>query len=166
MVKSFMIKQKTWIYIVASALLIILLASIIVNVLAIFNIANMMSQYLPLDIVATIIMAIVAAIIALFIFGSRYVVNENGVTRYIGFLKESIKYDDIYLMRTNSSKTVLLLYVRAEDEKTAQVKDEISNLSANITQIFIPTSKVDEFINCVKENAKNLAFEILPDEKD
>ena len=165
MKKSFTIKQKIWVYLVAGALLITLLASIIVNLLAIFNVGNMRSQYLPLDIVATIVMVLVAVALGLFIFGSRYIVEEKDITRYIGFLKESIKYEDIYLMRTNSSKTILLLYVKAEDEATAQVKDEVSNLSANITQIFIPSTKIDEFISCVKDNAKELAFEILPDKE-
>ena len=121
----------------------------------------MMSQYLPLDIVSTIIMAIVATLISIFVFASKYVVTNKKIVRYIGFLKEEIKYEDVYLMRVDSKKTMLLLYVKA-DEKTAKIHDEDSNLYANIVQIFIPSNKMDEFISSVKENAKDLAFEILP----
>ena len=159
--KTFAIRQKTGIYILTSAILIILLASIIVNLLAIFRVGNMMSQYLPLDIVSTIIMAIVATLISIFVFASKYVVTNKKIVRYIGFLKEEIKYEDVYLMRVDSKKTMLLLYVKA-DEKTAKIHDEDSNLYANIVQIFIPSNKMDEFISSVKENAKDLAFEILP----
>ena len=74
------------------------------------------------------------------------------------------KYEDIYLMRVNSSKTMLLIYVKADSEDKADIKDESSNLYANISQIFISPTKVDEFVNAVKSNAKDLAFEILPDE--
>ena len=156
-----MIRQKTCIYVLTSAILIILLASIIVNLLAIFRVGNMMSQYLPVDIVSTIIMAIVAVLISVFVFTSRYVVTDTKIVRYIGFLKEDIKYEDVYLMRVDSKKTMLLLYVKA-DEKTAKIHDEDSNLYANIVQIFVPSNKMDEFISSVKENAKELAFEILP----
>lgn len=162
--KRFIIKQKTWIYILTGAILIILLASTIVNLLAIFHIGNMMSQYLPLDIVSSIIMIIVAALISLFVFGSRYEVKETKIVRYIGFLKEEIKYEDIYLMRVDSNKTMLLLYVRA-NEKDADVHDNDSDLYANIVQVFISSSKIDEFISSVKDNAKDLAFEILPNKE-
>ena len=121
----------------------------------------MMSQYLPVDIVSTIIMAIVAVLISIFVFASKYVVTDKKIVRYIGFLKEEIKYEDIYLMRVDSKKTMLLLYVKA-DEKTANIHDEDSNLYANIVQIFIPSNKMDEFISSVKDNEKDLAFEILP----
>lgn len=164
MVKQFKIKQKLWIYILTSALLIILCASTIVNLLAIFNVGNMRSQYLPLDIVASIVMVLVAGILTYFVFFSRYVVTEQGITRYIGFLKEDVKYEDIYLMRVNSEKTLLLIYVKADNEASAQIKDESSSLSANLVQIFIQQSQMDEFINAVKANAKDLAFEILPSE--
>ena len=124
----------------------------------------MMSQYLPLDIVSTIIMVIVGVLISIFVFASRYEVKEDKIVRYIGFLKEEIKYEDIYLMRVDSKKTMLLLYVKA-DEKTAKIHDEDSNLYANIIQVFISSEKVDEFISCVKDNAKDLAFEILPNKE-
>ncbi len=124
----------------------------------------MRSQYLPLDIVASIVMVLVAGILTYFVFFSRYVVTEQGITRYIGFLKEDVKYEDIYLMRVNSEKTLLLIYVKADNEASAQIKDESSSLSANLVQIFIQQSQMDEFINAVKANAKDLAFEILPSE--
>ena len=165
MEKQFIVKQKTWIYIVASALLIILLGSILVNMLAIFRVGNMMSSYIPLDAASIVIMAIVALLIVLFIFLSRYKVSKNGIYVYIGFFRLSYKYEDIYLMRVNSSKTMLLLYVKAQHEDKADIKDDNSNLYANILQVFIPQSKVDEFVNAVKSNAKDLAFEILPDER-
>ena len=109
-------------------------------------------------------MIIVAALISLFVFGSRYEVKETKIVRYIGFLKEEIKYEDIYLMRVDSNKTMLLLYVRA-NEKDADVHDNDSDLYANIVQVFISSSKIDEFISSVKDNAKDLAFEILPNKE-
>ena len=124
----------------------------------------MMSQYLPLDIVSTIVMVIVGALIAWFVFFSRYELKDNALYRYIGFLKEQIKFEDIYMMRVNSQKTILLLYVKA-DEKDADVHDNETNLSANIIQIFIPLNKVDSFISAIKDEIKDLAFEILPDKE-
>ena len=163
MEKQFIIKQKLWIYIVTAILLTALIVSIIINLLALFNIGNMASAFPPLDIVATLIMAAVVAILPIFVFFSRYVVTDTKIERFIGFFKEEIKFEDIYLMRVNSKKTILLLYVKAQDENSAQIKDDNSNLSANMVQIFIDHSKMDEFINAVKQNAKDLAFEILPD---
>ena len=163
MKKQFIIKQKLWVYIVAAIILAALTVSIIINLLALFNIGNMASTFPPLDIVAVLIMAAVLAIMPIFVFFSRYEVTETKIERYIGFFKEEIKYEDIYLMRVNSKKTILLLYVKAQDEDKAQIKDNNSNLSANMVQIYIDSSKMDEFINAVKQNAKDLAFEILPD---
>ena len=120
-----------------------------------------MSQYLPLDIVSCIVMVIVATLISLFVFFSRYEVKEDKLVRYIGFLKEEIKYEDIYLMRVNSEKTILLLYIKADDSN-AEIHDEESGLSANVAQIFISQNKVDEFISAIKDKSKDLAFEILP----
>ncbi len=125
----------------------------------------MMSSFIPLDAVSIVIMAIVALLIVLFIFLSRYKVSKYGIFVYIGFFKLSYKYEDVYLMRVNSSKTMLLLYVKAQNEDKADIKDDSSNLYANILQIFLPQSRVDEFVNVVKSNAKDLAFEILPDER-
>ena len=121
----------------------------------------MMSQYLPLDIVSVVIMAIVATLITLFVFFSRYEVKEDKLVRWIGFLKEEIKYEDIYLMRVNSEKTILLLYIKA-DEKSCDIQDENSGLYANIAQIYIAQNKIDEFVSAMKEHNKELAFEILP----
>ena len=120
-----------------------------------------MSQYLPLDIVSVVIMLIVATLIVIFVFFSRYEVHKDKIVRWIGLLKEEIKFEDIYLMRVNSEKTILLLYIKA-DEKNADVHDEDSNLHANVAQIYIDHSKMDEFISAVKANYKDLAFEILP----
>ena len=147
----------------AAIILAALVVSIIIDLLALFNVGNMASSFPPLDIVAVIVMAIVLVLLPLFVFFSRYVVSKDGITRYIGFFKESVKYEDIYLMRVNSSKTILLLYVKAEDEQKAQIKDEKTGLSANLVQVFISQDKMDDFISTVKENAKNLAFEIIPD---
>ena len=163
MEKQFIIKQKLWVYIVAALIMAALVVSIIINLLALFNVANMASTFPPLDIVAVIIMAAVLAILPIFVFFSRYKVSKDGIARYIGFFKEAIKYEDIYLMRVNSSKTILLLYVKAEDEEKAQVKDETTGLTANLVQIYISQDKMDDFISAVKANAKDLAFEILPD---
>ncbi len=165
MVKKFKIKQKLWIYILTCALLIILCASSIVNLLALCEVGNFNSQFPPLDIVATIIMILVAITLTYFVFFSRYVVDQNGITRYIGFLKEQVNYEDIYLVRVDSKKTMLLLYVKADDDQKAQIKDEDSKLYANLVQIFISKEMVDDFINAVKENSKELAFEILPSEE-
>ncbi len=123
----------------------------------------MASAFPPLDIVAVILMAAIAVILPIFVFFSRYVVSKDGITRYIGFFKESIKYEDIYLMRVNSKKTILLLYVKAQDEEKAQVRDEQTGLNANLVQVYIAQESMDEFISAVKNNAKDLAFEILPD---
>ena len=163
MEKQFVIKQKLWIYIVAAIILAALVVSIIIDLLALFNVGNMVSSFPPLDIVAVVVMAIVCVILPMFVFFSRYKVSKDGITRYIGFIKEFVKYEDIYLMRVNSSKTILLLYVKAEDEKAAQIKDEKTGLSANLVQVFISKDKMDEFISIVKDNAKDLAFEIIPD---
>ncbi len=163
MEKQFTIKQKLWVYIVAAIILAALVASIIIDLLALFNVGEMVSSFPPLDIVAVVVMVLVCLILPLFVFFSRYVVSKDGIKRYIGFIKESVKYEDIYLMRVNSSKTIFLLYVKADEEDKAQIKDEKTGLSANLIQVFISQDKMDEFISTVKENAKNLAFEIMPD---
>ena len=163
MEKQFIIKQKLWIYIVAAIILAALVASIIIDLLALFNVGKMVSSFPPLDIVAVVVMVLVCLILPLFVFFSRYVVSKDGIKRYIGFIKESVKYEDIYLMRVNSSKTILLLYVKADEEDKAQIKDEKTGLSANLIQVFISQDKMDEFISTVKDNAKDLAFEIMPD---
>lgn len=165
MEKQFIIKQKLWVYILTAVIIAALVVSIIIDLLALFNVGNMVSTFPPLDIVAVIIMALVVVVLPLFVFFSRYNVKQDGIDRYLGFFKESIKYEDIYLMRVNSKKTILLLYVKAEDDKEAQIKDTNSGLNANLVQIFISPDKMDEFISTVKENAKDLAFEILPDKE-
>ena len=56
-----------------------------------------------------------------------------------------------------------VLYVKAQDEEKAQVRDEQTGLNANLVQIYIAQESMDEFISAVKNNTKDLAFEILPD---
>ena len=128
--------------------------------LSLANVGNMRSSFAPLDIVATCIMVLVMVVLIWLVFFSRYIVKENGIIRYIGFFRNFVKYEDIYLMRVNSKKTTLIIYVKA-DEKKAQIKDEASGLNANAIQVFIKPDDIDEFINAVKTNSKELAFEIV-----
>ncbi len=147
-------------YIVSILVIIILLATSIVNILAVCNVANLVSHQPPVDIMATIIMLFVALILSIFIFFSGYTLRSTDIIINIGFAPLKVKYDDILLVRTNSDKSLLFIYVETTDAK-ADVIDEQNNLKANIIQIFIAEKNVDDFISTVKQHNKLVPVEII-----
>ena len=111
-------------------------------------------------------MIIVLLIINLCTFLTGYKIKDNKVVCYAAyFLKYfEINTEDILLVRTNHKKTILLLYVKC-DEDNADVIDTSSSLKANIIQINIHDNKIEEFITQIKNTSINIAVEILPDEE-
>ena len=166
MEKFYFAKQKKLIYIATITLTIILLAAIIVNFLSIANVGNLRSTNPVVDTVVSIIMIIVLFIINLCTFLTGYKIKDNIVVCYAAyFLKYfEINTEDILLVRTNHKKTILLLYVKC-DEDNADVIDTSSSLKANIIQINIHDNKIEEFITQIKNTSINIAVEILPDEE-
>ena len=74
------------------------------------------------------------------------------------------KYDDVLLMRTNSDKSMFILFMETNEEK-ADVKDEENNLKANILQIFVSKDNVDAFISNIKKHNQMVPVEIITEEK-
>jgi len=164
MKKHFFFKQKTWISLASIAIIIILMASIIVNFLAIFRVGNMMSIHYELDIVAIVIMTLVIAFLVCFVFLSGYTFKEDYFALNLGVMVLKFKYDDVLLMRTNSDKSMFILFMETNEEK-ADVKDEENNLKANILQIFVSKDNVDAFISNIKKHNQMVPVEIITEEK-
>ena len=125
----------------------------------------MMSSNVVVDSVAIAIMMVVAVIISIFVFFSGYTFKEDIIVVNFGFMPIKVKYDDILLVRTNSDKTKLALFIETNEEN-ADVKDEANNLKANAMLIFVSPSNVDNFISNIKKVNLQVPIEIVTEEKN
>lgn len=163
--KTYFAKQKKFLYAISISLTIILLLAIVVNLLSLANIANLRSTNPVVDLTVSIVMIIVLIIINSFVFLSRYTIDRNNITCFIAYVIPYFKVsiDDILLIRMDSKKTILLLYI-ATTSDSADVVDSTSNLKANILQINIQSGRFDDFVSSVKDISPNVTVEIIDEE--
>ncbi|MGN0771189.1 MAG: hypothetical protein ACI4MI_01200 [Christensenellales bacterium] len=164
MKNTFRYKTNTWIAVSATTLSIILLVCAVVNVLRLCGVRNMQSYNYTLDIVATIICTIMPIIMLGMVFGSAYTLTDKGVRCNMGLFCYTVRYEDILLMRQDSDKTILILYVKTD--KKGQVVDSNSGIQANIIQINVDKKHFDAIIERIKSHNHRAIYEILPMAKE
>lgn len=160
--KKFSIKQTNYMYAITTILTIILLATSIVNLVAVSNSKALISQNPIVDIVASIVMIIIAIILVLFTFASHFMLTENSIKCYFaGFLKYyEIEYKDILLIRQSQDKKFLLIYANSKDQNH-DVQDNLSNVKANIYPIKISDKYYSNFVDSIKLHDNRIIFEIV-----
>ena len=79
MKKRYKFILSKWYYLLFAAAAIALTAAETVNILRLCNVGNMQSYNYPLDITACVIMPLLTAMIASFVFCSGYTLTDSGV---------------------------------------------------------------------------------------
>lgn len=94
------------------------------------------------------------------IYGSAYTLTERGIRCNIGVFFHTISYQDVLLIRQDSDKTVLILYIKTT--KQGQVVDSRSGIQANILQVNVDKRHFDAVIDAIKAHNPHTIYEILP----
>ncbi len=162
MKKRYTLKTKLWIKISSIVISIILVVCAVVNILRLCNVLGQSFNY-PLDITATIICLVAPIVFNLCVWGSFYRISDKGIQCTIGLVPTTIKYEDILLIRQDSERTILLIYVKTEGR--GMVTDEDSHLAADIIQINTASNCFDDFIQAIKAHNRDAIYEILPMQK-
>ncbi|MGN0760552.1 MAG: hypothetical protein ACI4MV_01260 [Christensenellales bacterium] len=157
---TFRYKPNAWIAVSSTVLSIILLVCAIVNVLRLCGVRNMQSYNYPLDIIATVICVVMPVLLLVMIYGSAYTLTERGIRCNIGVFFHTISYQDVLLIRQDSDKTVLILYIKTT--KQGQVVDSRSGIQANILQVNVDKKHFDAVIDAIKAHNPHTIYEILP----
>ena len=157
---TFRYKPNAWIAATSTVLSIILLVCAIVNVLRLCGVRNMQSYNYTLDIIATIICVVMPTILLSMIYLSAYTLTERGIRCNIGVFFHTLSYQDILLIRQDSDKTVLILYIKTS--KQGQVVDSRSGIEANILQVNVDKRHFDAIIDAIKAHNPHTIYEILP----
>lgn len=149
-------KHKKYVYILTIALSIILLATSIVNLIAAAPNSPIMSQNVVVDITTAIVMIIALLCINFAVFLSCYKLDNDKLTIALFFIIpiNNISYEDIYLLRTNPEKTVLVLYSKKDSEN-----------EDNIISINIDSKSFMDFIDNIKNKNSKVLFEIYQDKE-
>jgi len=151
-----------WIKISSIVISIILVVCAVVNILRLCGVFGQ-SYNFPLDITATVICLVAPIIFNLCVWCSFYLITDSGIRCNIGLVPTTIKYEDILLMRQDSERTILLVYVKTDGR--GNVYDEDSQLRADIVQISTHPGYFDDFIQAIKTHNSGTIYEILPMQK-
>lgn len=146
MKKRYKFTLSKWYYVLFALAMLILAAAETLNVLKLIGVGKMQSYNFPLDIVACVIMPIIAFAIASFVFFSGYTLTDVGVRLNLGIIFTTIRYDAIVKLRRDADKTIMIMYYQAA------VKDSNSQVPAwQVKQINIKPQYYDEFASLITE---------------
>lgn len=162
MKKRYILKTKLWIKICSIVITIILAVCALVNILRLAGVGGQSYNY-PLDITATVICIVAPILLNICVFGSYYRICDSGIKCTIGLVPTTIKYEDILLIRQDSDRTVLLIYVKTDGR--GMVTDEDAHIQADIVQINTNTNYFDDFVQAIKSHNPHTIYEILPMQK-
>ncbi len=155
--KFYCFKQRRWIYTVSILAIIILFICMIVNILKVCGVGNLTSYYHTQDILATVIMGVVIAVLALAVFLCGISTGEKHITYILGFLVSKIKYENVTAVKQDSEGKYLLIYYKsgksAKDASAASPSDVI-NVTCNPRYF-------DDIISRIKEKKPSLIVEIV-----
>lgn len=162
MKKRYVYRMKPWLYVLGAAVIIISSVCIVVNLLRLFQVADMISPDPVLDGVATGVLALVALLMAATLFGSGYSVAKKGIVRNIGIFFVTIPWKDIVLVRYNEERTVMLVYYRVD--KNGTLRDEMTGMQAAFENIVIASKYYDDFAAAVKKHSPQAEVEFVKKE--
>lgn len=163
MKKRFAYTQKKWILILSGIAMILALLSVIFNILRLCEVGEFVSFNHPLDIMATVVVIIVSAILLVFVVGSSYILTKKSLVVNIGFFVKIIKFQDIKLVRENNEKTMLFVYFKAG--KSAMIENN-DGFRANLLQVNIESKYFDNFVDGLKKANRDIVYEIFGDDKE
>ena len=159
MKKFYSFKQKSWIYILSILAIIILLIFMIVKILGVAGVGNLVSYHHTEDIVAAIIMAVVAALVSIFVFLCGLSLGKNHVYYVMGFLVEKIKYEDIIVINMDAGGEYMLIYYKVK--KRGMVKDAKTGINADVIFVNCNDKYFDEIIDGLKKKHPSLVVEFV-----
>ncbi len=116
----------------------------------------MQSHNYPLDIAACVIMPLLTALIASFVFCSGYTLTDSGVKINLGIFITSIPYDSIVRLRRDEGKTIMIMYY------ASAIKDKTGDAVAawQVKQINIKPQYYDEFASTITDRC-NAEYDVV-----
>lgn len=156
MKKRYKFILSKWYYLLFAAAAIALTAAETVNILRLCNVGNMQSYNYPLDITACVIMPLLTAMIATFVFCSGYTLTDSGVRVNLGIFFTSIPYEHILRLRRDEGKTIMIMYY------AAAVKDKTDEAvpAWQVKQINIKPQLYDEFAAAITDKC-NAEYDVV-----
>ncbi len=145
------------------AVIIISSACIVVNSMRLAQAAGMMSPDPVLDAVAIAVLAAVLVVMTATLCGSGYTLTSKGVVRNIGVFFAFMPYKDIWLIRYDTAKTMMLIYYSVS--KNGTLKDEMTGAQSKFERVVISGKHFDDFADAVRKHAPNVAVEVVDREQ-
>lgn len=159
MKKFYPFKQKTWIYILSILAIIILLIFMIVKILGVAGAGNLVSYHHTEDIVATVIMGVVAILLSVFVFLCGLRLGKNHVFYVTGFLVERIKYEDIIVINMDTAGEFMLIYYKVK--RRGMVKDNKTGINADVIMVNCKKQYFDNIIDGLRAKQPSLVVEFI-----
>ncbi|MDE5655141.1 MAG: hypothetical protein K2I46_05980 [Clostridia bacterium] len=159
MKKFYPFKQKSWIYILSILAIIILIIFMIVKILSVAGVGNLVSYHHTEDIVAIVIMGVVAIILAIFVFLCGLSLGKNHVFYVMGFLVERIKYEDIIVVNMDTAGEFMLIYYKVK--RRGMVKDKKTGLNADVIMVNCKNQYFDNIIDGLRKKHPSIVVEFV-----
>lgn len=146
-------------HLIAALMIIIVAAAFVVNVLKLAEVGSMRSYNHPLDITACVILPLIAACAAVFVWGSGYTFGKNALFVNIGFAVKKIPYDRILKLRSDEKRSALALYyaLTVTENGAPAVRGEMIRINPEL---------FDEFAKTATSLAKKAEYEIVGEEEE
>ena len=159
MKKFYPFKQKSWIYALSILAIIILVIFMIVKILGVAGAGNLVSYHHTEDIVAAVIMGVVALLLSIFVFVCGLSLGKNHVYYVMGFMVEKVKYEDIIVINMDAAGEFMLIYYKVK--KRGMVKDEKTGLNADVIYVNCNKDHFDDIIDGLRAKHPSLVVEFV-----
>ena len=159
MKKFYPFKLKSWIYVLSILAIIILIIFMIVKILSVAGAGNLKSYHHTEDILAAVIMGVVAIILALFVFLYGLRLSKNYVYYVMGLLVERVKYEDIITINMDTAGEFMLIYYKVK--KRGMVKDVKTGINADVILVKCKSQYFDNIIDGLRAKKPSLVVEYV-----
>lgn len=148
MKKSFKFVYSTKVKISLYVLLILFLFSAIMNILRLSELFGLVPYNYLLDISGLIFSILTCIFVALTLFHSRYVIDDEHIIEYIGIMKMTIPCRAISKVISKNDKDIFILYTS-------------NNVQPACRKLNIKSDSIDNFFNKIKSINSLIIFEYI-----
>ena len=131
----------------------------IVKILGVAGAGNLVSYHHTEDIVAAVIMGLVALLMSIFVFVCGLGLGKNHMYYVMGFLVEKVKYEDIITINMDAAGEFMLIYYKVK--RRGMVKDAKTGQNADVIYVNCNKDYFDGIIEGLRTKQPSLVVEFV-----